>query len=86
MEKVTENQPETLEQRALLFWEFFEVVMQCCREIVNMNGVPLHESIPCLVQTARCVMDLVDNGDASLPDPPAVGSTGSDDEADFEGS
>merc|ERR1712087_742198 len=70
IEKVTGNHPEPPEDRALLFWEFFEVIMQCCRDLVNGVGTPLHEGIPALVQTILGFMGLVDLGEVALPDPP----------------
>merc|ERR1712151_1480861 len=73
VEKVTGNHPEVSEERALLFWEFFEVVMQCCRDMASGLGVPLHEGIPAFVQTILGFMGLVDLGEVSLPDPPTGG-------------
>lgn len=58
-----------MEQRVLLFWEFFEVLMQCCRELGVTIGTPLHESIPAFVNTCLAVMNLVDQGEAQLPEP-----------------
>merc|ERR1719191_218830 len=68
---ITERHPEPLEQRVLLFWEFFEVLMQCCRELVVTVGTPLHEGIPAFVTTAIAVMNLVDRGEIALPVPSA---------------
>jgi len=65
---ITEKHPELPEQRALLFWEFFEVLMQCCRELVVTVGTPLHESIPAFVMTCLTVMNLIDQGEAQLPE------------------
>lgn len=66
---ITDKHPESIEQRVLLFWEFFEVMMQCCRELGVTIGTPLHESIPAFVNTALAVMNLVDQGEAQLPEP-----------------
>merc|ERR1719191_2127909 len=66
---ITEKHPEPIEQRVLLFWEFFEVLMQCCRELVVTVGTPLHEGIPAFVTTAITVMNLVDQGELALPEP-----------------
>jgi hypothetical protein len=66
---ITEKHPEPIEQRVLLFWEFFEVLMQCCRELVVTVGTQLHENIPMFVATATTMMQLVDNGEVSLPEP-----------------
>jgi len=88
--KVTENHPEPPEQCALLFWEFFEVLMQCCRELAVSQTLPdgiatlarpLHETIPAFVQTALAFMGLVDIGETTLPDPPF-----GEDEETMEGS
>merc|ERR1712232_1476039 len=69
--KVTEFHPEAPEQRALLFWEFFEVLMHISREMVSNSSTntPLHEGLPALVQTGLAVMALVDQGEAVLPEP-----------------
>jgi len=66
---ITDKHPEPLEQRVLFFWEFFEVLMQCCRELGVTVGTPLHEGIPAFVSTALAVMNLVDQGETQLPDP-----------------
>jgi hypothetical protein len=49
----------------LLFWEFFEVLMHISRDLGEV-----HMTMPLVVQTALAVMQLVDQGDAYLPDPP----------------
>lgn len=72
VEKVTESHPEPIEQRALLFWEFFEVLMECCRGLVPTVGTPLHQAIPAFVKTMLAFMGLVDLGEAALPPPPAT--------------
>merc|ERR1712232_90103 len=69
IEKVTENQPDVLEHRALLFWEFFEVLMQCSREVSGALGTPLHEAIPAFVQTCLAVMGIVDDYGEQKPPP-----------------
>jgi len=66
---ITDKHSEPFEQRVLLFWEFFEVLMQCCRELGVTVGTPLHEGIPAFVMTALTVMNLVDQGEAQLPEP-----------------
>mmetsp|Transcript_104798 Transcript_104798/g.165452 ORF Transcript_104798/g.165452 Transcript_104798/m.165452 type:complete len:601 (+) Transcript_104798:90-1892(+) len=66
---ITEKHPEPLEERILLFWEFFEVLMQCCRELVVTVGTPLHEGIPAFVATALAMLQLVDSGEVQLPEP-----------------
>jgi len=65
--QVTASHPEPPAEKALLFWEFFEVLMQCCREVVPVVGTPLHEAIPALVRTVSAYMGLVDQGFAALP-------------------
>jgi len=72
IEKITENHPELLEHRALLFWEFFEVLMESCRGLVTSVGTPLDQGIPALVQTLLAFMGLVDLGEAALPAPPSA--------------
>merc|ERR1711972_985300 len=69
--KVTEMHPEPPDQRALLFWEFFEVLMHIAREMVSNSSTntALHEGLPALVQTGLAVMTLVDQGEATLPEP-----------------
>lgn len=69
IQKVTSNHPEQNDQRALLFWEFFEVVMQSCRELVEHCETPLHEGIPAFAQTMLAFIGLVDMGEAALPEP-----------------
>lgn len=73
--KVTEHHPEAPEQRALLFWEFFEVIMHFSREMVsNANtNTPLHDGLPAIVQTTMAVMALIDQGEAVLPEPAVEG-------------
>jgi len=66
---ITDKHPEPMEQRVLLFWEFFEVMMQCCRELGVTVGTPLHEGIPAFVMTCLTVMNLVDQGETQLPEP-----------------
>jgi hypothetical protein len=73
IEKVTANQPAPLEMRALLFWEFFEVIMQTCRRARDELGLPLQESIPSWVQTVLAFGGLIDRGEVALPEPPEVG-------------
>jgi len=82
--KVTEFHPEAPEQRALLFWEFFEVLMHISREMSSNSSTntPLHEGLPALVQTGLAVMALVDQGEAMLPEPD-LGGMG--DEGEDEG-
>jgi hypothetical protein len=69
VEKITEKHPEPIEQRVLLFWEFFEVMMQCCRELGVTANTQLHEGIPAFVMTCLTVMNLVDQGETQLPEP-----------------
>merc|ERR1712217_454582 len=77
VEKITGNHAEVPEERALLFWEFFEVVMQCCRGLVSgVTATPLHDGIPMFVQTILGFMGLVDLGEVQLPEP----DIGGDDE------
>merc|ERR1719263_1938241 len=83
---ITEKHPEPIELRVLLFWEFFEVLMQCCRELVVTVGTPLHENIPLFVSTAATMMDLYDRGEVTLPEPEEdVGGMG-EEEASPDGS
>lgn len=70
VEKITERHPEPADQRVLLFWELFEVMMQCCRDLGVTVGTPIHEGIPAFVNTALTVMNLVDQGEAQLPEAP----------------
>jgi len=79
--KITANHPEEFEHRALLFWEFFEVVMESCRGLVASLGTPLDKAIPAYVQTMLAFMGLVDREEAALPAPPAEGMEGEEDEA-----
>merc|ERR1712060_643980 len=69
VEKITANHPGPMEQRGLHFWEFFEVLMQSCRELDANTGTPLSEAIPAFVQTMVAFMGLVDNGQVTLPEP-----------------
>jgi len=71
--QITAKHPEELEKRALLFWELFEVIMELCRQLAATLGTALHEAIAALVQTALAVMRLVDEGVATLPEPPVFG-------------
>lgn len=75
VERVTANHPESVEQRGLLFWEFFEVMMHCCRELAAKPalGIELHEAIPAFVLTCLALMGLVDHGEVQLPEPPNLG-------------
>jgi len=66
--RVTDHHPEQPEERALLFWEFFEVLMHVCRDLGEV-----HQTMPLVVQTSIAVMQLVDQGEALLPDPPTLG-------------
>eukprot|EP00747_Dinoflagellata_sp_TGD_P165208 gnl/TRDRNA2_/TRDRNA2_186200_c0_seq1.p1 gnl/TRDRNA2_/TRDRNA2_186200_c0~~gnl/TRDRNA2_/TRDRNA2_186200_c0_seq1.p1 ORF type:complete len:595 (+),score=119.97 gnl/TRDRNA2_/TRDRNA2_186200_c0_seq1:98-1882(+) len=68
--ETTKKHPEPVEQRTLLFWEFFELMMICCTEISKSCGMQLHEVIPCWVQTALAVVNLIELGEAQLPEPP----------------
>jgi len=84
IEQVTRCHPEKIEERALLFWEFFEVLMQSARELVEAGPqTPLHEGIPMLVRTLLAYMGLADQGYVSLPAAP-VGSTDEDANAEFD--
>merc|ERR1712187_778101 len=85
--KVTEFHPEAPEQRALLFWEFFEVLMHISREMSSNSSTntPLHEGLPALVQTSLAVMALVDQGEAVLPEPDLGGLAEEGDDLDGEG-
>ncbi|CAE8603742.1 unnamed protein product [Polarella glacialis] len=84
IEKVTANRPEPSEQRALLFWEFFEVLMEFCRELLHSTGQPLDQGIPAFVQTALAFMGLVDLGEAALPLPTDAGGAYGDDDGGEE--
>jgi len=71
--KVTENHPEPMRERALLFWEFFEVLMKSCQELAAATDVPLHEAIPAYVLTIQAVMGIIDQGgEITLPPPPSL--------------
>lgn len=80
VEKISESHPEPLEQRALLFWEFFEVLMEACRGLVDTQGLPLDQAVPAYVKTQMAFMGLVDLGKASLPAPPATDFEEDDDD------
>lgn len=69
VDKVTEQHPEEIEHRSLFFWEFFEVLMHCSRAIFQRVGTPLHEGLPCVVNTCLAVMSLVDQDIVVLPVP-----------------
>mmetsp|Transcript_84593 Transcript_84593/g.163153 ORF Transcript_84593/g.163153 Transcript_84593/m.163153 type:complete len:147 (+) Transcript_84593:1-441(+) len=71
---ITEKHPEPIEQRALLFWEFFEVLMQSCRELVPALGMQLHDAIPLMVQTLLAFIGLMDEGMVELPPAPGAES------------
>jgi hypothetical protein len=79
-EKVTMSHPEPPEEKALLFWEFFEVLMQCCREVAPACNTSLHEAIPATVQTLLAFMSLADQGLVAVPD--ALESMGEEEGAD----
>ena len=66
--KITANHPEEFEHRALLFWEFFEVLMESCRSLAGCE-TPVEKAIPAYVQTMLAFMGLVDREEASLPQP-----------------
>lgn len=67
VQRVTEQHPEDVEHRYLFFWELFELLMHCCRAIHQHLDTPVHESIPCFVQTCLAVMSLVDKDVLELP-------------------
>jgi hypothetical protein len=69
--KVTDHHPELPEERALLFWEFFEVLMHLSRDLGEV-----HETMPLIVETCKAVMQLVDQGEAQLPEPPSLAAEG----------
>lgn len=82
IEQVTRCHPEKTEERALLFWEFFEVIMQSARELTTGGTqLPLHLGIPAMVQSLLAYMGLADQGYVGLPAPP---HSGFDDDADAE--
>ncbi|CAJ1384673.1 unnamed protein product [Effrenium voratum] len=66
--KIMANHPEEPDQRALLFWEFFEVLMESCRSLA-VADTPLEKAIPAYVQTMLAFMGLVDREEAELPSP-----------------
>lgn len=78
--KVTANHPEASDDRALLFWEFFEVIMESCRGLAVSTGTPLNEGIPAFVQTILAFIGLVDVGEATLPDGAGYGHDRDEDE------
>jgi len=63
--KTTAKHSEAPEQRTLLFWELFEVLMLCSRAV---SEGALHEAIPKFVQTASAVLSLVERNEISLPE------------------
>merc|ERR1712093_127592 len=67
----TEKHPRPLEERALVFWEYFEVLMQCCR-LLAAQGEQLHTVIPAFVMTQNAVIQLVEDGQAELPLPAVI--------------
>mmetsp|Transcript_47268 Transcript_47268/g.86801 ORF Transcript_47268/g.86801 Transcript_47268/m.86801 type:complete len:594 (-) Transcript_47268:61-1842(-) len=69
MSRTMDRHPEAPERRALLFWEFFEVIMLCCRDVSSDGGVPMHEAIPAFVQSTLAVVRLCDAGEVTLPEP-----------------
>lgn len=69
VQKATANHPEILEDRALLFWEFFEVLMQSCRDLAESSDTALNEGLPAMTNTISGFMRLVDQGEAALPNP-----------------
>merc|ERR1712228_1065562 len=72
VEKVTARHPEPPEQRALLFWEVFEVMMEGCRELQAQVSLPLHEGIQAWVQTMLAFIGLCDREEVELPEPPQL--------------
>lgn len=70
--EIIKKHPEPPDHRALLFWEFFETLMQLCRALVDADpeNTTQHEAIPAFVQTCLGVMALIDAGETQLPDPP----------------
>lgn len=74
LEQVTQCHPEKMEERALLFWEFFEVFMQSCRELAASPAqTQLKDGIPALAQTLLAYMGLADQGYVTLAAPPTSG-------------
>jgi hypothetical protein len=71
MAEQTERHPKPLEERAMVFWEYFEVLMQCCR-LLAAQGEQLHTVIPAFVATQNAVIQLVEDGQAELPPPPMM--------------
>lgn len=71
MAEQTEKHPKALEERAMVFWEYFEVLMQCCR-LLAAQGEQLHLVIPAFVMTQNAVIQLVEDGQAELPPPPMM--------------
>merc|ERR1712100_215781 len=67
----TEKHPKALEERAMVFWEYFEVLMQCCR-LLAAQGEQLHTVIPAFVMTQTAVIQLVEDGQAELPPTPMM--------------
>jgi len=82
---ITAKHPEPMEQRALLFWEFFEVLMQSCRELVPALGVQLHDAIPLMVQTLLAYVGLMDRGIVVLPTAPGAEPAAADGSAEEGG-
>jgi hypothetical protein len=74
--EITKKHPEPPEQRALFFWEFFEVMMQGCRELQEQLEVPLQVGIPAWVQTVLAFVNACDREEVRLPDPPDPGEAG----------
>lgn len=65
----TEKHPKPPEERALVFWEYFEILMQCCR-LLAAQGEQLHLIIPSFVATQNAVIQLIEDGLGELPPPP----------------
>jgi len=65
--EVTSKHPEPLEQRALLFWEFFEIYMQVCRHLASQGANPLHEVIPMFTGTLLVSIQLLEETGVELP-------------------
>lgn len=67
VEEVTRYHPEPLAKRGLMFWEFFEVLMESCRELESRHQLALDQGISCMVDTLLAFMGVVDAGAAELP-------------------
>lgn len=65
--ELTSKHPEPPEHRALFFWEFFEVLVECCRKTALTLGTQTHETIKSFVLTTLAFITVAESGEVTLP-------------------